>query len=140
MLVVKTSIGKSDIHGIGLFADQFIPKGTVVWEFDKQFDIFFTSTEVEYMSDLQKELIKHFAYFSPQSSKYVYSIDNTRFINHSINPNIADEITYVSSNEEFPCIAIRDINIGEEITVDYRSIDFVDKYSNEKYLKEENKN
>jgi hypothetical protein len=33
MLLVKTTIAPSPIHGIGLFADQFIPQGTRIWEF-----------------------------------------------------------------------------------------------------------
>ncbi|KKQ84137.1 MAG: hypothetical protein UT08_C0023G0002 [Candidatus Woesebacteria bacterium GW2011_GWB1_38_8] len=30
MILVKTKIGPSKINGIGLFANQFIPKGTLV--------------------------------------------------------------------------------------------------------------
>lgn len=33
MLLVKTRLGISSIHGIGLFADELIPKGTVTWRF-----------------------------------------------------------------------------------------------------------
>jgi hypothetical protein len=73
MLVVRTKLGQSKIEGIGLFADQFIPKGTVTWKFDPRFDIYFESGEVEKMSELQKDLIIHFAYLSKKSGKYVYS-------------------------------------------------------------------
>ena len=38
-MTVKTIIKESDIHGIGLFADEFIPKGTKIWEFTPNFDI-----------------------------------------------------------------------------------------------------
>ena len=33
MLLVKTKIKSSEIAGIGLFADEFIPKGTCTWRF-----------------------------------------------------------------------------------------------------------
>ncbi len=33
MLLVRTARRPSDIHGMGLFADQFIPAGTATWRF-----------------------------------------------------------------------------------------------------------
>lgn len=135
MLVVKTKISQSKIEGIGLFADQFIPKGTITWKFDPRFDIYFDPKHVEKMSELQKDLIIHFAYLSKKSGKYVYSIDNTRFTNHSTNPNIAEDEKLSEGDEEICTVATRDIQIGEEMTIDYRAIDVVDEGSNEEYLK-----
>lgn len=39
MLLIKTKIGPSKINGIGLFADEFIPKGTSVWRFMPSLDL-----------------------------------------------------------------------------------------------------
>ena len=39
--MVKTKIGPSGIAGISLFADQIIPKGTVVWRYQECFDLLF---------------------------------------------------------------------------------------------------
>jgi SET domain-containing protein len=135
MLVVKTKIGQSKIEGIGLFADQFIPKGTVTWKFDPKFDIYFDPGEVEEMSELKKNLITHYAYLSKKSGKYVYSIDNTRFANHSTNPNIAENEKLSQGSVEICTIAMRDIQIGEEMTIDYRAIDVKDESGNDEYLK-----
>jgi uncharacterized protein len=135
MLVVKTKITQSKIEGIGLFADQFIPKGTVTWKFDPRFDIYFDPSEVEKMPKLQKELVIHFAYLSKKSGKYVYSIDNTRFTNHSAQPNIAEDDVLSRGDAEICTVAIKDIQIGEEMTIDYRVIDAVDETGNEEYLK-----
>jgi hypothetical protein len=33
MLLVKTVSKPSALHGTGLFADEFIPEGTVLWRF-----------------------------------------------------------------------------------------------------------
>jgi SET domain-containing protein len=135
MLLIKTKIGKSDVEGIGLFADQFIPKGTVTWKFDPRFDIYFEPSDVEKMSELQKDLIMHFAYLSKKSGKYVYSIDNTRFTNHSTSPNIAEDENLFVGDAEICTVATRDIQIGEEVTIDYRAIDAADEGSNEEYLR-----
>lgn len=137
MLVVKTKIGQSKIEGVGLFADQFIPKGTITWKFDPKFDIYFDPGEVEKMSEMQKDLVIRFAYLSKKSGKYVYSIDNTRFTNHSTNPNVEENEKLSEGDAEICMVAIRDIQIGEEITIDYREIDAVDEDSDEEYLKME---
>lgn len=137
MLLVKTKIGQSKIEGLGLFADQFIPKGTMTWRFNPLFDIYFDPNEVEKMTELQKDLIIHFAYLSKKSGKYIYSIDNTRFTNHSTNPNIVEDNKLSEGEEEICTIAIRDIQLGEEMTIDYREIDAADETSYEGYLNKE---
>jgi len=52
MLLVKTKIKESKIHGIGLFADQFIPKGTEIWKFTSGFDQKFTREQILNFPDL----------------------------------------------------------------------------------------
>jgi hypothetical protein len=42
MLLVKTYLGKSKLHGLGVFAGQFIRKGTKIWRFVEGFDRFYT--------------------------------------------------------------------------------------------------
>jgi hypothetical protein len=42
MLLVKTYLSASPIHGIGLFAAEPIAKGTVIWCFDERVDRRFT--------------------------------------------------------------------------------------------------
>lgn len=135
MLVVKTKIGQSNIEGIGLFANQFIPKGTVTWKFDPRFDIYFDPSEMDTMSQMQKDQIINFAYLSKKSGKYVYSIDNTRFTNHSASPNIAEDEKLSEGDAEICTIATRDIQLGEEMTIDYRAIDSADETSSKDYLK-----
>jgi hypothetical protein len=38
MLLVRTTLRPSGVHGLGLFADEFIPKGFVIWRFDGHVD------------------------------------------------------------------------------------------------------
>jgi SET domain-containing protein len=133
MLVVKASVRPSALEGLGLFADQKIPKGTVIWKFNPLFDIMFDPAEVEKMPEDQQELIHRYAYLSKNTGKYVYSIDNSRFINHSATRANKIEILHPGEIEN-RSIAIRDIEVGEEILVDYRTIDAADAESSEVYL------
>ena len=132
MLTILASARPSSIHGVGLFADQFIPKGTITWRFDPVFNVVFPKDEVEKMPEHQKRLIKFFAYFSTKRRAYVYSIDDSRFLNHSIHPN--HDILPIPNEVELCNVANRDIQIGEELTVDYRAFDDIDKKSRASYL------
>ena len=121
MLLVKTKIKSSDIAGIGLFADQLIPKGTYIWRFKKGFDI---RVEKDYPSTLEepaKSFFMTYAYQIPKTLQYVLCADNARFINHSDTPNTH----CVEDPEDVDCASVtsRDIEQGEELTVDYREFD-----------------
>lgn len=112
MLKVKTTLGPSLIHGLGLFADEFIPKGTCIFEEDKYFTIKIPASEFDNLSELQQEFLHHFGYL--QKGVWHCSLDNDRFLNHSDTPN-----TYESNN----CtIASQDIMRGEEITLNYEDV------------------
>lgn len=122
MLLVKTKIGVSTIHGIGLFADQFIPKGTHIWRFHKGVDRKFTESEVGKLPDIIQEYFNTYAYQNPETRKYILCCDNGRFINHSETPNCVG-IDDPDGEEEGIDIAARDIQAGEEITSNYKDFD-----------------
>ena len=115
MLRVNTYLDKSKIHGIGLFAKEFIPKDTVVWEYNRVVDSLITPEELEEVKRLMKPPV--FEDFRNHISKisdelFILYGDNAKFINHSEKGNISDVDLYSS-------IANRDIKKGEELTEDY---------------------
>lgn len=133
MLTVPTFIQQSSIEGIGLFAAQAIPKGTVVWKFDPRFDLAFDPVDVAQMTETQRNLIEKYAYLSSTSGKYIFSIDDSRFTNHSsLHNNI--EMVRVDDEPETRAVASRDIAMGEEILENYRDFDTNDETSSEEYL------
>jgi SET domain-containing protein len=88
---------------------------------------------VEKMPPLQKELIEHFGTLSKRSGKYVFSIDDSRFTNHS-SKNDNQKVVLLPGDIEFSGVAKRDIKAGEEILVNYQDFDAVDAESDEPYL------
>ncbi|OGF74854.1 hypothetical protein A3J56_03045 [Candidatus Giovannonibacteria bacterium RIFCSPHIGHO2_02_FULL_46_20] len=120
MLLIKTKIGPSSIHGIGLFADQFIAKGTPIWEFTEGFDIKVSEKDLEKLSKHAREWFYQSAYLNPQSNQYVLCCDNARFYNHSENHNTS---CVDSQEEEGTDVAAKDIQMGEELTIDYLTFD-----------------
>ena len=79
MLLVKTKIHSSNIAGIGLFADEFIKKGTYVWRFKKGFDLRVDKDYPNTLQKLAKSFFMTYAYQNPQTLKFVLCTDNARF-------------------------------------------------------------
>jgi uncharacterized protein len=115
MLYVKARVGISDIHGLGLFATDFIPKDTVIWRFQVGFDIDISEQEFSRLSAPAQAQVRHYAYFSNVTRRYHLSSDDDRFTNHSNTPNIR----FIEGCSR----AMRDIQAGEELTNDYRDFD-----------------
>ncbi len=121
MLLVKTKIGQSKINGIGLFADQFIKKGTIIWKFQPGFDLRIDKDELGKLSESAKGQFLKYAYFNPSSRKYILCFDDARFLNHSDKPNCIDVTSL--DDEETLDVAGRDIEKGEELTCNYKDFD-----------------
>ena len=116
MIRVKTKLDQSSVHGIGLFADQFIPKGTITWEYYPLFDTAFSEEEIAQMSEPAKKQFFHYAFLDKEVGKYVLCFDDQRFINHS-----SKNYNIVSSPHQD--MAVRDIQPGEELLCDYNKFD-----------------
>jgi uncharacterized protein len=116
MLIISCYIDTSPIHGIGLFAGEDIPEGTLVWRYNSNFDIRFSRDEfIEVCSGLNHHALLNLLTYAYKRDNYFYYVtDNARFINHSekdCNLIFRDDYTEVSS---------RDINKGEEFLENYR--------------------
>ena len=121
MLLVKTKIGPSKINGTGLFANQYIPKGTPTWKFQPGFDLKIEKSELVSLSEPAKDQFLKYAYLNPKTSKYILCFDDARFFNHSDNPNCID--TESPDDTEGIDVAVRDIQEGEELTCNYKEFD-----------------
>ena len=121
MLLVKTKIGQSKINGIGLFADQFIKKGTTIWKFQPGFDLRIDNDELSKLSESAKEQFLKYAYLNHDSHKYILCFDDARFFNHSDEPNSIDVAS--PDDEEGLDVAGKDIEKGEELTCNYKDFD-----------------
>ena len=120
MLLAKTKIGPSKIHGAGLFADEHILAGTPIWKFKDGLDESYTKEEAERLPEPKRSQILNLlhSYISKQTGKYILSGDDMRYMNHSTHPNT--ELLFDRAVEGIQA-ATRDIERGEEMTIDYRS-------------------
>jgi SET domain-containing protein len=119
--MVKTRLGVSDIAGIGLFAAEDIPKGTVTWRFMPAYDRLLTQADIDNLPEPARSNILDHVYLDAASGQFVLCADNARFMNHADNPNTAG--VHESGSIEGFDVATRDIAAGEELTCDYRTFD-----------------
>ena len=121
MLMVKTRVGPSVIAGLGLFADEDIPKGTVTWRFMNGYDRLFTKAQIEALPEPARSNLRDHAYLDAASGSFVLCADNARFMNHADAPNTAG--VHEAGAIEGYDVALRHIPAGEELTCDYRLFD-----------------
>ena len=105
--------------GYGLVAKTFIPKGTITWVKDG-LDREFNQQQLAQVDVLTRETLENYSYRNRHGA-YVFCWDHARYINHSFVPNC------------FPTaygfeIAVRDIQVGEELTNDYGCLNIIEPF------------
>jgi len=120
MILVRTRVAPSAIHGLGLFAIDAIPSGTPIWRFEPGFDREFSSEQFAMLPKEAQAHLRWFAYLDKTTASWVLSGDHACFMNHSPEPN-----TGASPNATPPVITVARHNIapGEELTCNYRDFD-----------------
>jgi SET domain-containing protein len=120
MLLVRTYLDRSALHGIGVFAAELISATTVVWRFTPGFDLDLDPALIEAQPPHFRERLLHYGYIDPRLDRYILCCDDARFLNHSDDPNLESDFTRERHGVD---IAIRDIAAGEEMTVDYARVE-----------------
>jgi hypothetical protein len=115
MLLVKTYVDRSPIHGLGLFAGEFLRKDTKIWTFAEGFDRAYSLKQFAKLPKPARDYIKLYGY--RVDSEILFTVDNDRHTNHSDEPN-----TYLRNGY---ALARCNIRKGVEITNDYREFDAV---------------
>ena len=117
MLIIKTYIAKSPLHGLGLFAAEDIAADVSVWKFTESFDKTFTREEIEHLPATTQIFLAKYAYKSRRTGRYLLDSDNARYFNHTESPNTATRAE--GHSPEDVIYTLRNIKAGEEITMDY---------------------
>lgn len=113
MLLVDVYLGKSSIEGIGVFAKQPIPQGTVFWKLDLKYDRLIDVETYEAETGPVKAYLDRYCYPRRSDPRYiVFEADDARYMNHAEDPNC-------DMSPGDTGVALRDIAAGEEMTCDY---------------------
>lgn len=116
MLLIRTYVAPSSIHGNGVFTAEAIEAGAVVWRFDEKVDPVYPASAAETGSEPLRSLLKRHAYpHHALPDKIILDGDDCRYMNHSADPNVD------FSRDPSQGFARRDIAAGTELTCDYIS-------------------
>lgn len=115
MLLVRTYLAQSPIHGLGVFAAEPIAVGTPLWRFAPGIDLVIPSSRLAELPSAFLAFLDTYGYPSPAfEDGVVLSCDHARFMNHSERPNTA--------LRGWETLARLHIAPGDEITCDYRLV------------------
>ena len=120
MMLVNTRVAPSAIHGLGLFAAEFIPQGAPIWRLVPEFDREFSPEQFAGLPLPAQEHARWFGFVSQESGQRILSGDHACFMNHSTTPNTGAPF---AASTPVTTIALRDIAAGEEITCNYFDFD-----------------
>jgi len=117
MLLISTYVAPSAIEGLGVFSDEFVPCGSLIWSLNPKFDIFVDETELVTLPPHMQNYIARYSYPHLDMPGYrVIDMDNGKFMNHSLTPNTDFRVFDRG-------YALTDIARGDEITTNYHEFD-----------------
>jgi hypothetical protein len=115
MLLVATRLAPSPVHGIGLYADTFIAKGTL--EIFLGFRSRATARLPRVACRKRTPVVPKILLRQPGHGNYILCSDDACFFNYSDDHNVIS--TPVEGEQEGVDIAARDIDADEELLYDY---------------------
>ena len=117
MLLISTYIGPSTIEGLGVFADEFVPRGSLIWKFNPKFDVVVGDNEVGGLPAHMQNYIARYSYPHTERPGFrVIDLDNGKYMDHSLTPNTDFRVFDI-------CFALTDVAPGDEITCNYHEFD-----------------
>ena len=117
MMLVRSYAARSAIEGLGVFAGEFIPKGTMLWGLDPKFDLFITPEVYEALAPHMQDFVDCYSYpHLERPGIRIVDCDHGKFMNHNERPNT--DFTVFDRG-----YAVVDIAKGEEISCNYFEFD-----------------
>jgi SET domain-containing protein len=114
---VYTRLRPSKVHGVGVFAIRKIKKGTNIFSGDDADVVWIKKSSLRRLPGEIRKLYEDFAVIRNDGTEYgcpkSFNVLTVGwYLNESENPN-------VRCDKSFDFLALRDIAVGEELTVDY---------------------
>lgn len=115
MMHIKYKLDKSPVHGIGLYTDEDIKEGQLVYSASPRLDVNLSDEEYKKLSKNEQDEIMYWGFWDKDNNVWHVDFDNSKFINHSYKPTVTQDIDHGDAY----LIATRDLKKGEELTQNY---------------------
>jgi hypothetical protein len=116
MMMIPVEIGRSPIHGQGVFALHSIRAGTVIWQFNPSLDQKASAGLLKYAEEPVRDFVMDRGYLNFHGD-WVVCVDEAQFLNFPNPHELANTKLGGKQDGEFLLLAARYIEPGEEITV-----------------------
>jgi SET domain-containing protein len=117
MMLIPTYVAPSRIEGVGIFAAEDIPAGTLIWRLDPALDRLLTKEEIAALPEVHQAFVERYGYPYPHDPNVtIVELDNGRFMNHSTAPNTRFSDPDAGFTRNF-------IAAHDELTCDYSEFD-----------------
>jgi uncharacterized protein len=117
MMLIPTYVAPSRIEGVGVFAAEDIPAGTLIWRLDPDLDRLLDKAAIASLPEVHQAFVERYGYPYPHDAAMtIVELDNGRFMNHSTAPNTR----FSDPDAGFAKVMIA---AHEELTCDYAEFD-----------------
>lgn len=115
MIHIHYKLLPSDLQGMGLFANQAVKAGEIIYTASPLLDLNITQQQFDSLDQKEKDEVLWWGFFDEPSQRWHVDFDVSKFINHSYDATV----TQHAGHDEAYLIASRDIAPGEELTQNY---------------------
>lgn len=114
MLMVKTELRQSDIHGTGVFLLEPVRKGELIWRFDSRVDRVYSEDDLASLPEHMQHFLRTYSTWHEATRLWILCGDNGRHFNHSDAPNTLSLGAGFGDD-----VAAEDLAEGTELTTNY---------------------
>jgi SET domain-containing protein len=115
MIHISYKLKASELHGVGLFANEDIKSGQLIYTASPLLDLNITQDQFDSLDKKEQDEILWWGFFDQPSQMWHVDFDVSKFINHSYDATVTQD----EQHDEAYLVAARDITVGEELTQNY---------------------
>jgi len=115
MIHIKYKLGKSKLHGIGLFTDENLKKGQIVYTASPLLDVDISKKQFDSLDRKEQREIKYWGFWDELNNVWHVDFDNSKFINHSYEPTLTQD----SKHKDAYLVTTKKVKKGEKLTKNY---------------------
>ena len=115
MIYIKYRLDKSKFHGIGLFTDEDLKKGQLVYTASPLLDVNITREQIDQLDEKEKREIEYWGFWDEPNNLWHVDFDVSKFINHSYEPTLTQD----QNHQDAYLITTKNLKAGEELTQNY---------------------
>lgn len=115
MIHIRYKLDKSKYHGIGLFTQEDLKKGQLVYTASPLLDVNISQKQFDSLDEKEKAEVRYYGFKVEENNTLHVDFDVSRFINHSFSATLTQD----PSHKEAYLITTREVKVGEELTQNY---------------------